>query len=112
MIDNPSPETYKALQDEIDLRMKVDQIFNDIFPHHMEALKAREISSPLESDFPCYEKLMDSFEEKCGFSEYAFKYYGALVAECQAINSHPEILGSTMDKLDSVCNKETKEFIN
>jgi legumain len=43
---NSTDENAKALQEEIDHRMKTDQRFEEIFPHHMEGLKKGSLALP------------------------------------------------------------------
>jgi hypothetical protein len=99
---DPTPENHDALAKEVAHRSRTDQIFQDAFGHHMEAVKKG--TTPLPTDFTCYRNLISAFEEKCGrFDDYSLKYAKALVAECEAIKAYPAALDSTIHRLNKVC---------
>ena len=101
----PTPEHHQALEDEIQHRMKVDKTFEEIFPHHMQAVKGKTTPNP--TDFECYREMVNAFEDKCfDFSEYSMKYMGALVAQCEhVISAYPEAKEMTLNKMAEVCKK-------
>lgn len=102
VMTNPTPENHQALKEEITHRMKVDQIFQTAFPHHMEAIENH--TTPLPTDFECYRNLIKSYEDKCmDVSEYSLKYFKAFVAECEALKAFPSALDSTLHRLDKAC---------
>jgi legumain len=102
----PTPENHQALADEIAHRMKIDKIFQEAFPAHMEAIKNG--ATILPTDFECYRNLMAAFEEKCEkMDDYSLKYAKALVAECEALRAFPSAIDSTMHRLDKACNNPT-----
>ena len=54
-------------------RMKMDNLFSELFPMHMEAVKSN--TTPLPTDFHCYRTLIETFETKCEkIDDYAFMY--------------------------------------
>lgn len=99
---DPTPENHQALAAEIAHRMKVDKIFEEAFPAHMEAIKkGAEI---LPTDFECYRNLIAKYEEKCEkLDDYSLKYAKAFVAECEALKAFPSAIDSTMHRLDKAC---------
>jgi len=99
---DPSTENHKALQDEINHRMKVDKIFEEAFPKHIEAV--RKATTPLPTEFECYRKLITAYEEKCmEVSDYTLKYFKAFVAECEGLKSFPEAVDQSVERLAGVC---------
>jgi len=107
VMTDPSPETHQALKDELDHRMRIESIFNEAFEGHMKSVKEGTYPpATTEEEFECYGNLIDAFEEKCGASDYALKFYGAFLAECDTIKTAPAALDSTKHRLDKVCNKK------
>ena len=103
---NPSEENQRALQAEIDHRLRVDTIFEQAFGHHMEAIKGNK--TPLPTDFDCYRKLIATYEEKCGeVSDYTLKYFKAFVAECESIKAFPAAVDSTVHRIEATCANTT-----
>lgn len=85
VMQESTPENHKALQEELDHRMKVDKIFEEAFPRHMEAVKNN--TTPLPTDFDCYRKLVETYEAQCEkMDDYSLKYMKAFVAECEGID--------------------------
>jgi len=106
VITDPSTENQQALADEIDHRMKMDKMFEELFPHHMEAVKSG--AKILPTDFECYRTLIESFEEKCEkLDDYSLKYAKAFVAECEAFKTYPSAIDGTLHRLDKVCGNKT-----
>jgi len=104
-MENPTTENYHALQAEIDHRMQMDETMANLFPTHLEDLKAGKEQVP--NDFDCYRELIDLYEGSCGkFSSYSMKYMGLFAAECDAIRAYPEAKNVTMDKIKNVCAQE------
>eukprot|EP00355_Strombidium_rassoulzadegani_P007782 CAMPEP_0168616594 /NCGR_PEP_ID=MMETSP0449_2-20121227/5106_1 /TAXON_ID=1082188 /ORGANISM="Strombidium rassoulzadegani, Strain ras09" /LENGTH=438 /DNA_ID=CAMNT_0008657381 /DNA_START=54 /DNA_END=1370 /DNA_ORIENTATION=- len=107
VMNDPSEENQKALQDEIAHRMKMDKTFEEAFPNHMDAIKAG--TTPLPTDFDCLRKLIATFEEKCEpLDDYSLKYVKAFVAECEGIKAFPSAIDSTLHRLDKVCAPKTE----
>lgn len=103
---NPTSENHQALADEIAHRMKIDNIFESLFPAHMAAVKGGDKILP--TDFDCYRRLMSAFEDKCEkLDDYSLKYAKAFVAECEALRSFPSALDGTLHRLDKVCKGPT-----
>jgi len=104
---NPTAENHQALADEIAHRMKIDSIFEQAFPAHMNAIKSG--AKVLPTDFECYRNLMTKFEEKCGekLDDYSLKYAKAFVAECEALRAFPSAIDATMHRLDKACKNPT-----
>ena len=85
-------------------RMLVDNIFNEVFPQHMESVKTGKYM--MTKDFDCYRKYIQTFEEHCGkASDYALKYFKVFSNECSALSYYPEILKNNMNKLLTACQK-------
>jgi len=107
VMNDPSEKNQKALQEEIDHRIKVDKTFATIFPHHMEALKNKTTPSP--TDFDCYRTLIAKVEEKCQkFDDYSLKYMAVLAAECEAIKAFPSAIDSTFHRINKHCSEKTE----
>ena len=105
VLNNPSIEASQALQDELAARTKVDVLIADLFPQHMEAVKAR--TTPLPTDFECYRNLIAAFETSCQkFDDYSMKYMSALVAECEGMKSFPEAREKTIKRIQDKCTKQ------
>lgn len=99
-------ENHEALQKELANRMKIETAIKTAFPAHIEALKNKTTPNPVtDADFECYKNLIEEFEAKCGKSEYNLKFYGALVAECKAIQSYPTILDDTVKRIGAACGQ-------
>ena len=85
---DPSPANHKALSEEIDFRMKVDDTFNKLFPQFMSAVKDGEY--PKITEWSCYKDLIDTFQRTCfTIDDYAMKYLGAMVHQCQSQAATP-----------------------
>jgi legumain len=98
VMTNPSAENNAALQAEISHRMKMDKLFSDLFPMHMDAVKSN--STPLPTDFDCYRTLIETFESQCEkIDDYTLKYMKAFVAECEGMKSFPEKINQTVDNI-------------
>lgn len=102
----PTPENHQALADEIAYRMKVDKTFGEIYPQFMSAVKTGEY--PAITEWDCYKQMIEDFEENCfKVDDYAMKYLGAMVHQCQGQNSTPELMAqgmlSTKAKMAEVC---------
>ena len=94
VLKDPSLENNKALQQEINDRMKIDSIMDQLFSHHFESMKNGTL--PLPTDFECYRSLVNNYEEKCGkLSDYGMKYLKLMVAECESIKAFPAAIDST-----------------
>jgi legumain len=101
---NPSIENQEALQAEIAHRMKVDKFFNDVFPHHMEAVHSGK--TPLPTDFECYRYLVENYERMCEpASDYTLKYFKTFVAECEGLKSLPGAFHKTVIKMHEACKQ-------
>jgi len=104
---NTTEENAEALQKEIDYRMKIDKTFEEIFPHHMEGLKAGTLALP--SDFDCYKSLIAKYEEQCGkLDDYSFKFAGTFAAECEALKAFPSAIDSTHHRINKVCGQPSE----
>ena len=103
---SPTPENHKALSDEVAHRMKIDKIFEEAFPAHMEGIKNG--AKYLPTDFECYRNLMNVFEEKCEkLDDYSLKYAKAFVAECEALKAFPSAIDGTMHRINKACKNPT-----
>ena len=111
-MDDPSPQAHKVLQDELGNRISIETTFIEVFADHMKAVKAG--TYPLatkKEDFICYRSLIAAYEEACGRSEYAFKFYGAFLAQCDAMKrasgaAQPDGIGVVRERLSKACGKE------
>jgi legumain len=104
VMQEATPENHQALQDEITHRMKVDSTMEALFGHHFEAMKNGTTPNP--TDFECYRKLINRYEEQCeSLDDYSLKYLKTFAAECEAIKAYPAALDATMHRLDKVCPK-------
>jgi hypothetical protein len=102
---DPTPENHLALKKEIDFRMKVDKTFADIFPQYMSAVKNGEY--PKITQWGCYKEMIEQFEETCfKLDDYAMKYLGAMVHQCesQAANGGGYMMKNIKAKMASSCN--------
>merc|ERR1712166_1474627 len=104
-----------ALQDELDHRISIETTFTEVFADHMKAVKAG--TYPLatkKEDFTCYRSLIAAYEEACGRSEYAYKFYGAFLAQCDAMQrgsgvggaAQPDDIDTTRKRLSKACGKK------
>lgn len=97
----PTTENHQALAVELAHRMKMDKIFEEAFPAHMEGIKNG--AKYLPTDFECYKNLMNKFEEKCEkLDDYSLKYAKAFVQECET-NTYKEGLESSLAKIYNAC---------
>ena len=107
VISEPSRENSEALQKEITHRMEVDSRFETLFPQHVEAVKSN--TTPLPTDFECYRKLVDTYENSCEkMDEYSLKHMKYFVAECEGMKSVPEASAKTAERIQNHCGP-TKE---
>ena len=105
VITEPSRENSEALQKEITHRMAVDQRFETIFPHHVEAVKNN--TTPLPTDFECYRKLVDTYENSCEkMDEYSLKYMKYFVAECEGMKSVPGASAKSAERIQNHCSPQ------
>jgi hypothetical protein len=111
VMTDATPENHQALAEEIAHRMKIDKIFNEVFPQYMSAVKAGE--NPPITEWGCYKKMIEEFKATClgedADSEYAMKYLGAFAHECHAIGGKPQsMLEGMVDvnaKMVQACKK-------
>ena len=95
---DPTPETHAALIEEVNYRMKVDEVFHTLNPN----LTLDAYSSNI--DFECYRELIEAFEEACfDFEEYSMKYMGQLVNECEGFHFFPEAKDTVKARYSEVC---------
>lgn len=95
VMQEATPENHQALQDELTHRMKVDSTMEALFGHHFEAM--RNGTTPNPTDFECYRKLINRYEEQCeSLDDYSLKYLKTFAAECEAIKAYPAALDATM----------------
>lgn len=86
--EEPSSENMEALQQELKARTELDNVFAEMFPVHMQAIKDNAVPDP--TDFDCLRDLVDQFGNKCtNFDDYSLKWIKALVAECEGMKSFP-----------------------
>jgi legumain len=105
VMQDPSIENNKALQDELTARMNTDLMFANLFPAHVDAVKNKEV--PLPTDFECYRTLIATYEAECGeLSEYAMKHFGYFVAECEGMVSFPSAIDGTIHRMKSTCSAQ------
>jgi legumain len=105
VMQDASPENHKALQAELDHRMKVDEYFAEVFPNHIEAV--RKGTTPLPTDFDCYRKLVDTYEENCEkMDDFSLKYMKAFVAECEGMKSFPAAIEESVIRITKACTKQ------
>lgn len=99
---NPSIENMNELQEELKMRTSVDERFQSLFPHHLEAVK--EKTYPLPTDFECLRTLINAYEEHCHkLDDYSLKWVSAFVAECEGMKSFPEGKNQTVTKIQNTC---------
>lgn len=111
VMNDPSEENHKALQAEIDHRIKIDKLFNDVLGHHMEAFNAS--ATPLPTEWECYKYLIEKFEDHCGkASDYTLKYFKTFVAECESLKAFPSAVDSTVHRFEKACaNTDRKSVV-
>jgi hypothetical protein len=85
--------------------MKVDALFEDLYPLHMESPPV------IPTDFDCYRKLIRTYQEHCGnnISEYSFKYFGLFAAECERVKSVPDALVHSVQRIEDACQQAYSE---
>lgn len=106
VMSEPSIENNKALQDVLNKRMETDIMFDKLFPAHTDAVKNK--TTPLPTEFDCYRKLVETYEQECGeLSEYAMKYFSYFVAECEGMKSFPSAIDGTIHRMKNVCANQT-----
>jgi len=91
----------------LEKRNKVEHVVNTAFADQMSFVKNK--TYPLAKDaahMKCYEALMDSYEAKCGWSEYAFKFYGALLKECEVSNNKTDAIA----RIEKACEAQVNPF--
>ena len=104
VVNHPSAENNAALQAEINHRMKIDTFFKDLYPQHIDSVPV------LPTDFTCYRKLIETYEEHCeAITDYTMKYFRLFVAECEGMKSVPDALGASVQKLEDACKPADKE---
>lgn len=96
---DPSEENHKALMEEIEHRMTVDEVFKQLNPGY-------ELGThPTITDFECYRELISKFEDSCfKFEEYSMKYMGQLVTECEGFRYFPEAKQQVIARFGEVCS--------
>ena len=105
VLTEPTLENYEGLNKEIAHRMRVDKIFENVFPTHMEGIKKGDKYLP--TDFDCYRMLIIMYEAVCEpISDYTLKYLKAFVAECEAIRGYPEFQLNSVAKLADACTMD------
>lgn len=104
VMTNSSAENNAALQAEITHRMEIDTFFKDLYPQHFDSVPV------LPTDFDCYRKLIDTYQEHCGeVSDYTMKYFKLFVSECEGMKSVPDALDASVQKLEGACKPVEKE---
>lgn len=94
-----SPENHAALMEEVNYRMKVDEIFKALNPNYTLG------TQPTNIDFDCYSEMIEVFENACfPFEEYSMKYMGQLVHECEGFRFFPEAKETMIARFSEVCN--------
>ena len=102
VISDPSKENNLALKKEITNRMTIDDRFQKIFPNHVDAFKSN--TTPEPTDFDCYRKLVDTYEESCGrMDDFSLKYMKYFVAECEGLKSIPDGSDQSVKKIKEQC---------
>jgi legumain len=104
VMSDPSIENNKALQEELNHRTEVELRFTELFPQHVDSIKANEY--PQITDFDCYRTLIQTYEDECApLTEYTMKYFKYFVAECEGMKSFPAAIDGTIHRMKNVCNK-------
>ena len=93
-----TPENHAALMNEVNYRMKVDDIFKTLNPNFTLG------TQPTNIDFDCYREMIGEFENTCfPFEEYSMKYMGQLVHECEGFRFFPEAKETMKARFAEVC---------
>lgn len=104
VLHNPSKENQQKLMDELAKRMGIEDLFNKVFPSFMADVKAG--AYPPNRDVDCYRGVIEEFRTECGeIDEYAVKYFGAFVAQCNAQRYYPAAKDDFKAKLKEHCRK-------
>jgi len=104
VMTEPSKENNENLKNEITHRMVVDSRFETLFPQHIEAVKNN--TTPLPTDFECYRKLVDTYENSCEkMDEYSLKHMKYFVAECEGMKSVEGASLNTVEKIQNHCGQ-------
>lgn len=86
--------------------MYLDNLFEKMFPQHIEAVK--NSTTPLPTDFDCYRSLIETFEDSCErLDDYGLKYMKAFVAQCEGMKSYPEQIEVTKTMIKDTCAEQT-----
>jgi hypothetical protein len=95
VISEGTPESYEALQKELDHRQFVDSLFAT---HFEDVANAPEIPQ----DFDCLRVMVGGVEDLCGpFSAYSLKYVRKLANMC---DTKPEEVVNTLVKVGEYCH--------
>jgi len=102
--NDPTIENMHALEAELKMRTTIDERFQALFPHHLDAIKNK--AYPLPTDFDCLRNLVETYEESCEkLNDYSLKWVSAFVAECEGLKSAPEARLNTVEKIKAACPK-------
>lgn len=109
--EDPSEENMENLMAELAKRTQIEKDFKLMFKNQIEDVKNNKVSTP--SDFDCYRKLVDTYEESCGKAdEYALKFFNYFVAECNGLKSAPEQISTSIENIQTVCSNKTTATTN
>jgi len=101
---DPTVENQQALKDELDKRIRTDEFFSSFYSQHWDAMMAG--TTPLPTDFDCYRRLTETYEEYCEkMDDYSMKYLKAFVAECEGMKSFPALIERHVVELTDACTQ-------
>jgi len=110
IIMNPfSEEAYRAYNNEVQDRTKVDGIMQQLFPM-MEV----ENETTNRIDFDCYRDLIHTYQnqsmcEPTLFTDYSMKYLQFFAAECRKNKNNNSMLTATKERMLHVCAHQSSK---
>jgi legumain len=100
--EDPSIENMKALQDELAYRTEIDNLFGEMFPVHVDAVKNKTFPAPTE--FDCLRQLIDHYEGNClKLDDYSLKWVASMVSECEGTKAFPSAREESLKKMTHSC---------
>ena len=101
VMEEPSHTHHLELSEELNKRMRADNVFEQFAKGFPVTEMNEEWPSPTK--FECLRALMDTYEEHCGkMDDYSLKYVKYLVKECESL---PEVFSihPSMERIKNAC---------
>ena len=100
--EDPSVDNMKALEDELQYRTEIDNLFAEVFPVHAVTVKNKPNPNP--TDFDCLRSMVNHFESHClKLDGYSLKWAATFTAECESTKAVPAARELSLEKMANSC---------